>query len=125
MGLSGSGGTGRRAGLRIQWGNPWGFESPLSHLREVRVGSLASLQPLDRDAHMRAQRRRELPELRLLDDDGARHRRTVNHAVILVRPGAIESARVAPVILDCRRRAVVECHAVAGAHVRPVVAGIA
>src|SRR5688500_12237765 len=28
---SGSGGTGRRAGLRIQWGNPWGFESPLSH----------------------------------------------------------------------------------------------
>ena len=27
----GSGGIGRRAGLRIQWGNPWGFESPLSH----------------------------------------------------------------------------------------------
>ena len=27
----GSGGTGRRAGFRIQWGNPWGFESPLSH----------------------------------------------------------------------------------------------
>src|SRR5216683_5716529 len=26
-----SGGTGRRAGLRIQWGNPWGFNSPLSH----------------------------------------------------------------------------------------------
>jgi hypothetical protein len=23
---------GRRAGLRIQWSNPWGFESPLSHL---------------------------------------------------------------------------------------------
>ena len=22
---------GRRAGLRIQWSNPWGFESPLSH----------------------------------------------------------------------------------------------
>ena len=28
---------GRRAGLRIQWSNPWGFESPLSH----RVVSLA------------------------------------------------------------------------------------
>ena len=27
-----SGGIGRRAGFRIQWGNPWGFESPLSHL---------------------------------------------------------------------------------------------
>ena len=26
-----SGGTGRRAGLRIQWDIPWGFESPLSH----------------------------------------------------------------------------------------------
>lgn len=31
----GSGGIGRRAGLRIQWGNPWGFESPLSHLITV------------------------------------------------------------------------------------------
>ena len=28
----GSGGIGRRAGLRIQWGNPSGFESRLSHL---------------------------------------------------------------------------------------------
>jgi hypothetical protein len=27
----GSGGIGRRAGLRIQWGNPSGFESRLSH----------------------------------------------------------------------------------------------
>ena len=26
-----SGGIGRRAGFRIQWGNPWEFESPLSH----------------------------------------------------------------------------------------------
>ena len=26
-----SGGTGRRAGFRYQWGNPWEFESPLSH----------------------------------------------------------------------------------------------
>src|SRR3954465_7379102 len=26
-----SGGIGRRAGLRIQWGNPWEVESPLSH----------------------------------------------------------------------------------------------
>ena len=23
------GGIGRRAGLRIQWGDPWGFNSPL------------------------------------------------------------------------------------------------
>ena len=34
-----SGGTGRRAGFRCQWGNPWGFESPLSHqLHAHRVG---------------------------------------------------------------------------------------
>ena len=72
-----------------------------------------------------AQRHRELRELRLLNDDGPRHRCTVNHAVILVRPGAIENARVAPVILYCRRHAVVECHAVAGANVRPVIAGVA
>ena len=26
-----SGGIGRRAGFRIRWGDPWGFESPLSH----------------------------------------------------------------------------------------------
>src|SRR5690606_19004902 len=26
-----SGGTGRRARLRISWARPWGFESPLSH----------------------------------------------------------------------------------------------
>ena len=25
------GGTGRRAGFRTRWGNPWGFESPRSH----------------------------------------------------------------------------------------------
>lgn len=28
---------GRRAGLRIQWRNPWGFESPLSHRRCRRL----------------------------------------------------------------------------------------
>ncbi len=27
----GSGGIGRRVGLRIRWDNPWGFESPLPH----------------------------------------------------------------------------------------------
>jgi hypothetical protein len=27
------GGTGRRAGFRSRWGNPWGFESPRSHSR--------------------------------------------------------------------------------------------
>ncbi len=27
-----SGGIGRRAGLRIQWDFPWGFDSPLSHI---------------------------------------------------------------------------------------------
>lgn len=26
-----SGGIGRRAGFRFQWGNPWEFESPLSY----------------------------------------------------------------------------------------------
>ena len=34
-----SGGTGRRAGFRCQWGNPWGFDSPLSHHR--RAGRVA------------------------------------------------------------------------------------
>ncbi len=29
-----SGGIGRRAGFRCQWGNPWEFESPLSHQPE-------------------------------------------------------------------------------------------
>jgi hypothetical protein len=29
--LGESGGIGRRAGFRFQWGNPWEFESPLSH----------------------------------------------------------------------------------------------
>ena len=32
-----SGGTGRRAGFRFQWGNPWGFESPLSHHSRPRI----------------------------------------------------------------------------------------
>src|SRR2546425_7402307 len=31
VGLCDRGGTGRRAGLRILWGNPWGFESLRSH----------------------------------------------------------------------------------------------
>ncbi len=30
-GLRGRGGTGRRAGFRYQWGNPWGFESLRPH----------------------------------------------------------------------------------------------
>ena len=34
MHASASGGTGRRAGLRILWGNPWEFESPLAQWRE-------------------------------------------------------------------------------------------
>jgi trigger factor len=34
-----SGGTGRRAGFRILWDNPWGFDSPLSH-QEPSVRSL-------------------------------------------------------------------------------------
>src|SRR2546425_7941656 len=33
VGLCDRGGTGRRAGLRILWGNPWGFESLRSHSR--------------------------------------------------------------------------------------------
>src|SRR5437016_3051450 len=28
--------NGRRAGLRIPWGNPWGFESPLPHPLSTR-----------------------------------------------------------------------------------------
>src|SRR5947207_10809372 len=31
------GGTGRRAGLRILWGNPWGFESLRSHPKSARM----------------------------------------------------------------------------------------
>ena len=34
-----SGGIGRRAGFRFLWGNPWGFESPLSHLVSVSIVS--------------------------------------------------------------------------------------
>jgi integrase len=40
-----SGGIGRRAGFRIQWGNPWGFESPLSHFfpgMDLRNGDLGA-----------------------------------------------------------------------------------
>src|SRR5690606_38597788 len=40
--LGESGGIGRRAGLRIQWGNPWEFESPLSHHIFTRRGGLRS-----------------------------------------------------------------------------------
>ncbi len=36
-----SGGTGRRAGFRCQWGNPWEFDSPLSHQRRHRLARLA------------------------------------------------------------------------------------
>ena len=35
-----SGGIGRRAGFRIQWGNPWEFESPLSHQNFARRSRL-------------------------------------------------------------------------------------
>jgi hypothetical protein len=36
-----NGGTGRRAGFRFRWGNPWGFESPFSHrvMRSLRGAS--------------------------------------------------------------------------------------
>src|SRR2546428_258057 len=37
------GGTGRRAGLRILWGNPWGFDSLRSHLASLRVQHLPHL----------------------------------------------------------------------------------
>src|SRR3989441_1624131 len=43
VGLCDRGGTGRRAGLRILWGNPWGFESLRSHLQASRPTS--TLQP--------------------------------------------------------------------------------
>jgi hypothetical protein len=35
-----SGGIGRRAGFRIQWGNPWEFESPLSHHMNRQAAAL-------------------------------------------------------------------------------------
>ena len=35
---SASGGTGRRAGFRILWGNPWGFESPLAQIHPQPAG---------------------------------------------------------------------------------------
>jgi catechol 2,3-dioxygenase-like lactoylglutathione lyase family enzyme len=34
------GGTGRRAGFRSRWGNPWGFESPRSHTLPTRTSAL-------------------------------------------------------------------------------------
>ncbi len=41
-----SGGIGRRAGFRIPWGNPWEFESPLSHRYEIKF-SIAGTSPLN------------------------------------------------------------------------------
>ena len=56
MDLGEGGGIGRRAGLRIQWGNPWGFESPLSHhlsggtrVPEPAVSPTAGHDPLEED----------------------------------------------------------------------------
>src|SRR3989449_595376 len=37
VGLCDRGGTGRRAGLRILWGNPWGFESLRSHRLALQI----------------------------------------------------------------------------------------
>jgi hypothetical protein len=50
--LCGSGGIGRRAGLRIQWGNPSGFESRLSHIEFARgetgtSRALRASEPID------------------------------------------------------------------------------
>src|SRR5438132_7749391 len=39
------GGTGRRAGLRILWGNPWGFESLRSHPKSIRMATLNARHP--------------------------------------------------------------------------------
>jgi hypothetical protein len=39
------GGTGRRAGFRSRWGNPWGFESPRSHPLLTRSFALHLLSP--------------------------------------------------------------------------------
>ena len=68
-----SGETGRRAGLRIQWGNPWEFKSPLAHHHATqRPGRDSTLPPIvprvrphdvcrlchpDRGSSFRAQRR--------------------------------------------------------------------
>src|SRR5207302_719693 len=45
-----SGGTGRRAGLRIPWGNPWGFDPPLSHQEKARRVGVKSEEFLDRES---------------------------------------------------------------------------
>ena len=47
-GIRGSGGIGRRAGLRIQWGNPSGFESRLSHVMvfSMTLAPRTALAPL-------------------------------------------------------------------------------
>ena len=40
-----SGGIGRRAGFRYQWGNPWEFKSPLSHhYQEVLVEEIRNFE---------------------------------------------------------------------------------
>src|SRR2546425_7018194 len=45
VGLCDRGGTGRRAGLRILWGNPWGFESLRSHDSPTRSGGFCVTAP--------------------------------------------------------------------------------
>src|SRR5216117_1064191 len=65
-----SGGTGRRAGLRIQWGNSWGFESPLS-----QTPSVPSQKDLDHQGGRCARRARrddEVVSVRYVEEEQRR-----------------------------------------------------
>ena len=56
-----SGGIGRRTRLRIWRGNPWGFESPLSHQPTLVTNSLRSGSRLRAAAHSRCSHPRKAP----------------------------------------------------------------
>jgi hypothetical protein len=61
-----SGGIGRRTRLRIWRGNPWGFESPLSHQRSQRsFDSLRSLRIPAAGSRRFAPHARRTPQLRI------------------------------------------------------------
>lgn len=47
----GSAGTGRQAGLRIQWSNPWGFKSPLPHHHLTSHSSKIGIIPKNQSDH--------------------------------------------------------------------------
>src|SRR5437016_5469142 len=46
-----SGETGRRVGFRFRWGNPWGFDSPLSHHPAAASARMQAVRPSPTGTH--------------------------------------------------------------------------